>query len=188
MASIAVDGTFNSNGNISFGGGFTTFSEDQTGFQSGLAKICPFWDDYNFTGAAGASLTKFDNGSTITVAWNAVPEYATTGTSNTFTCTMVVATGDIVLTYGAMSSLDGLTGSRAGNGVAATVFGPRLPRRSGASWTTSPEGAGLLRRHRGRDDGRAVHLPGDGHERREQPRHRPTLTFMHSGPTSYTMF
>jgi hypothetical protein len=121
----------NSNGNITFGGGFTTFSETQALFNGGLAKICAAWDDFNFAASpVGAALTKFDTGATVTVAWTGVSEFGAAGTVNTFSCVLSMGTGDISFTYtGPMSSLDSIVGITPGGGLAVpvTVFGPGAP-------------------------------------------------------------
>jgi hypothetical protein len=119
----------NSNGNISFGGANTTFTESQAGFVAGLAKICPCWDDFNFAASpAGVMCTKFDTVGSVVVSWSGVAEFGFPATLNTFASTMVVVTGSVVNVYGAMSTLDGLTGITAGPASApVTVLGPGAP-------------------------------------------------------------
>lgn len=116
----------NSNGNLTFGGFHTSLGESQSGFNTGLPKICQMWDDL-YPVAAG-SVTKLDDGVTFTVAFTSVPEYSVGG-SNSVTVTLTLATGDIAFTYGACSVPDCLVGITPGGGLATpvTVFGPASP-------------------------------------------------------------
>jgi hypothetical protein len=102
---------------------FTTFTESVTTFLSatGGAKICPWWDDFNFNSippSGTASCTFFtDNASTAEICWTNVSEYGVAPTnSNTFKCTLIASAGGnaIIFDYGAMAALDGLVGLSPG--------------------------------------------------------------------------
>jgi hypothetical protein len=113
----------NSNGNITFGASFTGLGESQATFNSHAGgMIAPFWDDLNLN--TGGTFMKFDNGTFASLSWNAVPEFSLGG-ANTVNVTMVRASGDIVITYGACSLLDAITGITPGGSTASpvTVFG-----------------------------------------------------------------
>jgi hypothetical protein len=110
----------NSNGNITFGTSFTTWTETQALFNA-QAMIAPIFDDLYLPG--GGTFMKFDNGTFTSLSWNAVQHFSTAG-ANTVNVTMVRASGDIVVTYGACSLLDSIVGIGPGPGTPITVFGP----------------------------------------------------------------
>lgn len=116
----------NSNGNLTLGGAFTTYTESQTTFNTGVAKICHLWDDLYPYPAGG--VTKLDDGVTFTATWTAVPEYTSTG-ANTVSVSLTLPTGDISITYGACSLLDCIVGITPGGGLATpvTIFAPTSP-------------------------------------------------------------
>ena len=104
----------NSNGNLTFGGGDTDFSESVSELLGELPRIAPLWDDLS-PNAGGLVLFNSD-ASSFTVEFRDVPEFfATTG--NTFSVTLD-ASGGIKVIYGTISATDGIAGVTEGNGAA----------------------------------------------------------------------
>ncbi|WP_150863419.1 hypothetical protein [Marinihelvus fidelis] len=105
------------NGNLTLGApdtSFLNFAPSVASFLGDSPRIAPFWDDYN-VGAGG--IVTFDYGKNwLTVIWEGVPEYVSTG-SNTFSVTLKRANNGIVFDYGEMSSVDGLAGVSCGGAV-----------------------------------------------------------------------
>ncbi len=118
-----------SNGNITFGSPDASFTEYQSAFDSGPARIAPLWDDlFPVTGG----VTKFDNGSTVVVQWTSVQEYGAPASLNTSGVTLDLTTGLISFQYGPVGSIDSIVGVTPGNNTASlvTVFGPSAPNGS----------------------------------------------------------
>ncbi len=115
-----------SNGYITFGGGDSSLGENQATFNSGLPRISVFWDDL-YPVAVG-TLTKYDDGTSLTVSWNACPEFAFAN-QNTFAINLDYATGTITMTYGAVAAQDGMCGITRGGSLASpvSVFSPTSP-------------------------------------------------------------
>jgi hypothetical protein len=107
----------NSNGNLTFGVGNTSFSESATAFRSGPPRIAPLWDDLS-PNNGGSVYARFGTGS-VTVTYENVPEFVATG-SNTFSVTLA-QNGSVSIAYGAVSALDGLAGVTQGNGAPAVA-------------------------------------------------------------------
>lgn len=104
----------NSNGNLTFGGGDTDFSESVSEFLNELPRIAPLWDDLS-PNQGGLVLVEQD-ATSATISFVGVPEFfATTG--NTFAVTLN-ASGDVSVTYGSVAASDGLVGITEGGGAA----------------------------------------------------------------------
>jgi hypothetical protein len=115
----------NANGSITFGASSAAFSESTLAHLSGPARIAGWWDDLN--ASAGGSVTFEETAGSFTVKWTGVPEFPTTG-SNTFSITinrknvigefLGAAVGNpFSITYGALSSVDGLAGYSCGGAL-----------------------------------------------------------------------
>jgi len=104
----------NSNGNLTFGSGYTDFSESVGEFLSDQPRIAPLWDDLSPN--SGGMVTVEYGGGSATVSFIDVPEFFATG-SNTFSVTMF-ADGSVDIQYDGMSALDGLVGVTEGGGAA----------------------------------------------------------------------
>jgi len=103
----------NSNGNLTFGGGDTDFSESESEFLNELPRIAPLWDDLN-PSSAGLVLVNSD-ATSWTVTFLGVPEFASTN-PNTFAVTLE-SDGTITIEYGVVSANDGLVGITQGGGA-----------------------------------------------------------------------
>jgi len=104
----------NSNGNLTFGGGDSDFSESVSEFLAELPRIAPLWDDLS-PNQGGLVLVESDAGST-TISFIGVPEFLAS-TGNTFSVTLS-SDGSIDIDYGAVAALDGLVGVTEGGGAA----------------------------------------------------------------------
>ena len=119
----------NSNGSVSFGAGDISFIESQSAFDHGPPRIAGAWDDLH-PGAGGSTVSMRDNGVFFAAIWLNVPEFSLGG-DNTFSILLYFTTGDIILSYGAMTLTDAITGITPGSGLAntSTIFGPASPTR-----------------------------------------------------------
>lgn len=104
----------NSNGNISFAAGHTTFTESLAGFLGGQPKICQYWDDFN-PGAGGVVNFFTDNATLARVCFENVPEFATSN-QNTFVVDFDIG-GTIAMQYLSMASVDGIVGLSPGANI-----------------------------------------------------------------------
>jgi hypothetical protein len=104
----------NSNGNLTFGSGDTDFSESVSEFLSDQPRIAPLWDDLSPNN--GGLVIVGGDSSSLTVTFDGVPEFVSTG-SNTFSVTMD-ADGSVDIQYGPVSATDGLVGVTEGGGAA----------------------------------------------------------------------
>lgn len=105
----------NSNGNLTFGGGSSDYTESVAELLGTLPRIAACWDDFN--PAAGGTVRVLATPGQFEVCWNSVPEYGIGG-SNTFR--VVLANGSITMDYdGAMTAVDGLIGLSAGGGASS---------------------------------------------------------------------
>jgi hypothetical protein len=104
----------NSNGNITFGSGDTDWTESVSEFLNEQPRIGGIWDDLN--PSSGGIVDATGDASYMTVSYTNVPEYYNTG-ANTFQITLY-QTGDIDITFGDMTLLDGIVGISAGGGAA----------------------------------------------------------------------
>lgn len=91
-----------------------SFSPDVAEFLGDAPRIAAVWDDFD-TGAGGQVSVSSDANS-VTVAYEGVPQWLE-GDSNTFAITMF-ADGSYRITYGALSTPDGLVGTTEGGGAA----------------------------------------------------------------------
>jgi hypothetical protein len=124
----------NSNGSVTFGVGSTAFGESAAAMLTGPPRIAGLWDDLN--AAAGGTVSWEETNRTVTVRWDAVPEFNVPANVNTFAITMNKKTnsghhGDdddddwwsggssnrFKLEYGALAATDGLAGFSCGGRV-----------------------------------------------------------------------
>ena len=89
----------NSNGNLTFGGPDTNYSESISGMLNGLPRIAGAWDDIDInTGVVGTSIS----GDEITFSfWNVSNWFVFTPNQNRFSMTLNLADGRITMGYGA---------------------------------------------------------------------------------------
>lgn len=120
----------NSNGNLTFGSGDADHEESVADLLNGPPRIAPLWDDLS-PDAGGLVAVEQDDRS-FTVTFDGVPEYDRAGAS-TFSVKLL-ATGEIVVEYGAISANDGLAGVTEGLGAADP--GPSDLSTAG-SWSAS---------------------------------------------------
>ena len=104
----------NGNGNLTFGGAVSDFSETVPEFLNGPPRIAPLWDDLN--SSQGGSVTAEYGTDSVTINYSNVPEYFATG-SNSFSVTLHV-TGQITISYGSLTALDAIVGITQGGGAA----------------------------------------------------------------------
>jgi hypothetical protein len=109
----------NSNGNVTFGGGDSSYIENEAGMLTGPARIAPVWDDLlpPGGGVVKSSLTT----TTFTVSWTAMEEFATGLQGNNFAVQMYQGTGFtahpagvFTIYFGSSTMDDGLTGISPG--------------------------------------------------------------------------
>lgn len=104
----------NSNGNLTFGGGDSDFTESVAEFLNELPRIAPLWDDLSPNN--GGQVIAESDATSFTVSFQNVPEFFATG-SNSFSVTLN-ADGSVQIAYGAVSATDGLVGVTEGGGAA----------------------------------------------------------------------
>lgn len=104
----------NSNGNLTFGSGDTDFSESIAELLADQPRIAALWDDLSPNN--GGLVTVEETATTWSVTFDGVPEFISTG-ANTFTVTLHQS-GQVDVSYGAVSALDGIVGVTPGNGAA----------------------------------------------------------------------
>jgi hypothetical protein len=94
---------------------FQPLVNDMLGVNGEGARIAPHWSDYDLS-AAGAFYWSNNDPSFCMATWDGVPGYSQPGTSSTFQAKMF-ANGDIVFSYGSVSSLfdDVIAGISMGN-------------------------------------------------------------------------
>ncbi len=121
----------NANGTVTFGAPNPDFSESAAEFLAGPPQIAGLWDDLN--PAAGGTVTFEETNNTFTVKFIGVPERTgpVTGTgSNTFSITLTRS--QILVSYGAMTALDGLAGVSCGGAITSGFETPEdLSARAG---------------------------------------------------------
>lgn len=102
-----------SNGFITFGSGDTTIVESVSKFLNKQPRIAGFWDDLN--PGAGGIVDATGDANSMVVSFTGVPEFFNTG-ANTFSVTLF-SNGNIDLTFGSMTSNDGIVGVSPGGGA-----------------------------------------------------------------------
>lgn len=102
-----------SNGFITFGSGDTTLVESVSEFLNKQPRIAGFWDDLN--PGAGGIVDATGDANSMVVSFTGVPEFFNTG-ANTFSVTLF-SNGNIDLTFGSMTSNDGIVGVSPGGGA-----------------------------------------------------------------------
>jgi hypothetical protein len=113
----------NSNGNITFGGGDTDFTETAAEMLSGRPRIAFFWDDLNPAVASSQGSTRvmvrevFQNAQQMTVEFVNVPEFSTTN-ANTARVTLG-ADNTIKIEYRDCALQDCIVGISPGNGLSS---------------------------------------------------------------------
>jgi len=100
----------NSNGNLTFGGGDTDFSESVSEFLNELPRVAMLWDDLS-PNQAGSVIYEADANS-ATITFDGVPEFFA-ATTNTFSVTLG-SDGSVSLDYGAVAAQDGIVGVTEG--------------------------------------------------------------------------
>lgn len=103
----------NSNGNLTFGGGDTDFSESTSEFLSQEPRIAGAWDDLRPPG--GGTIQYEGDSSSMLIEFIGIPEFFATG-SNTFSFELF-SSGAIELVFGEMSLTDGIVGISPGGGL-----------------------------------------------------------------------
>ncbi len=173
----------NSNGNLTFGAGSTDFSESESEFLDGPARIAGVWDDLN--PSAGGSVFYNQTSSSFSVTYDNVPEFFATG-ANTFTITLhdnssqCVAGdndddsdsdsdsdrrsgADIVVDYHSVTATDGLagvTGGLAVTGGAEVEVDLTQISRNGRRKIGLDKSAAVFERFAGEFSGDAIDLNG----------------------------
>ncbi|NQX58476.1 hypothetical protein [Paenibacillus qinlingensis] len=117
----------NSNGNLTFGVGDTSFSESVPAFIGGPPRIAPLWDDLDpdpfpplSPFAGGGAVFARQDPDRFVVTWYSVPEFAT---DNVNTMQIVLFnTGVIGFAYDRLDSNDGLVGVASGAGGPSSIF------------------------------------------------------------------
>jgi hypothetical protein len=115
----------NANGSITFGGASAAFAESTLAHLSGPPRIAGLWDDLNVSETGGGTVTFEESWNSITVRWQAVPEFPAVG-ANTFSITInrknllgeflgSVAGNPFSISYGSLSAADGLSGYSCGS-------------------------------------------------------------------------
>ncbi len=103
----------NSNGNLTFGAGDTDFSESVFEFLNGPPRIAALYDDLS-PNQGGLVIVDSDSAS-FSVTFQDVPEFFSS-TTNTFAVTFDAA-GNVSVSYGVISAVDGIAGVTEGNGA-----------------------------------------------------------------------
>ena len=111
----------NGNGNVTFGGPSSSFSESIPGFLLGLPRVAGLWDDLD--PSSGGTVTYSENATSVTIRFENVPEFFATN-SNTFEIKLYRNFINIVgnrfdLNYGNIDATDGLTGYSCGGRVSS---------------------------------------------------------------------
>ena len=103
----------NSNGNLTFGEGDTSLVESAANLLAGPPRIAALWDDLA-PNNGGAVFVRSDDTSLLVTFLN-VPEFSVTGV-NTFSIRLE-HTGEVTVSYGALTAIDGLAGVTEGGGA-----------------------------------------------------------------------
>ena len=101
----------NSNGNLTFGGGDTDFTESVGEFLDENPRIAPLWDDLSPN--QGGIILYNGDASSFSVSFSDVPQFLA-GDSNNFTVTLL-PDGTVSIEYGAVASADAIVGVTEGN-------------------------------------------------------------------------
>ncbi|MAB88936.1 MAG: hypothetical protein CMJ90_05705 [Planctomycetes bacterium] len=112
----------NSNGNITFVAGDTDFTSTEAEFLANNPRIAPCWDDFSPNVAGAITYQEDPATGTVTVVFNAVPHFASTGDANTFCAILDLVAGGITMSWDTMGlglglSVDTLVGIGPGGGI-----------------------------------------------------------------------
>lgn len=119
-----------SNGFLTFGAPNTAFSESVSRLERGPARIAAFWDDFNPASSGEVTFSQSGRGPFRTfgsfhVCWEEVPEFSALGANtNTFRATFErfpMQPARIRLSYGNMTSQDGIVGLSAGGSLSVSL-------------------------------------------------------------------
>ena len=129
----------NANGSITLGAGDTDFSQTQGEFDTGLPRISAFWTDLS-PQFGSVSYTETSTGWTLD--FSGVPEYATAGSSNTFSVGYNCTTGAILMNYpaAAQSATECLIGITPGGSLALNL--PNLAQQPAPTFLATSASCG----------------------------------------------
>lgn len=121
ICGMSFDSVFvNANGNLTFGSGNTDFTPSVPELLSLQPRIAPWFSDLSpfnlFTGAPQGMVTFSTSANEFSVHYVNVPEFPDFG-SNSFTVTLKKSSNHIDVSYGAMTSVDGIAGVSCGGTV-----------------------------------------------------------------------
>jgi hypothetical protein len=115
-----TDCYINANGNITFGGSESTWTESVGGLTAGLPRIAALWDDLNMN-IAGKIRYRTSGAQQFIVEWVNVPEYSTSATNQNSVFLVLNADGSIEFWYRDCSAQDAIVGISPGGGSGGTA-------------------------------------------------------------------
>src|SRR4029079_13997656 len=114
-----TDCYINANGNITFTGADSTYTESLAAFTAGLPRIAPFWDDLNMN-IGGKIRYRTSGADKFVMEWVGVPEFATTTSNQNSVLLILNSNGNIEFWYGGCSLADAIVGISPGGGAGST--------------------------------------------------------------------
>jgi hypothetical protein len=110
----------NANGNVTFGGGDSDYSESPAELTAGLPRIAPLWDDLNMN--IGGNIRYRTCGTQqFVVEWCNVPEFSQPSTNHNSVTLVLNADGTIEFWYLDCAALDAVVGISPGGGAGSTT-------------------------------------------------------------------